>query len=87
MEINGQNWTELSDDNPWKEAKFEKRIEELENGTILTSIEGFIDTFRAEHDNTNITCSSDNYSGQIEMYIRLSKSNETGNRTQFRSGY
>ena len=78
MEIDGNTWDNLSTESPWREAMLTRTVYANDNGTFETAIEGFIDTFRAEHNNTHIRCSSDIYSGQIELYIQLSKSNQTG---------
>ena len=57
----------------WTEASFVRQFwgnnEDPQNVTVETSIAGYIDSFRADHNNTNITCYSEKYQGRIEMEI------------------
>ena len=68
----------------WEGVDFKKEVrgnvEDPQNVTVETSIAGFIDAFRAGHNNTNVTCYSEKYQGRVEMEIVFPNGN-TNNST------
>ena len=73
----------------WTEASFVRQFwgnnEDPQNVTVETSIAGYIDSFRVDHNNTNITCYSEKYQGRIEMEI-VFPNNSTDNSTDNSTG-
>ena len=72
MTINGVPYNEIAAADTWgSEADFRRSEERLENGTVETAIAGFIDTFREDHNMTEIRCFSELFSGEISTTLLL----------------
>ena len=71
MYIDGVAFDELSDDSVWKEAGFEWTSYDLMNGTIESSIEGFVEEFNNDHNMTEIRCYSMKHEAEVTTEIVL----------------
>ena len=66
---------------PWCSAGFNRSIWRYDNGTVETSINGFVDEFTAAHNETYIECTSYKYNGSVSEWISLRPDNSTDNNT------
>ncbi|KAL5253604.1 hypothetical protein ACHWQZ_G013415 [Mnemiopsis leidyi] len=73
MTINGVPFEDIKDNDTWgnREANFRKYEERHENGTVETVIAGFIDTFRQDHNMTEIRCFSESFEGNVSATLVL----------------
>ena len=73
MTINGVPFEDIEDGDTWgnREANFRKYEERHENGTVETVIAGFIDTFRQDHNMTEIRCFSESFEGNVSATLVL----------------
>ena len=71
MTINGDEWNGEALNESWSGAGFNFSDFDHENGTIETSIAGYIDSFTESDNMTEIRCFSKKYDGEISMTIEL----------------
>ena len=71
MYVNADLSDAIPDISVWSNAQFMRTTYDLGNGTVETSIEGFVDEFTAEHNNTEIMCVSLKHNKQISMEILI----------------
>ena len=71
MFINNVNYTNLNTSSPWLAANFTKSVWREENGTITTAVEGFVDYYTMQHDQTDILCYSAKYQQGDSLWITI----------------
>ena len=82
MYVNGIHTSDLCEEgSPWCSAGFNRSIWRYDNGTVETSINGFVDEFTAGHNETYIECTSYKYNGSVSEWISLRPDNSTNNNT------
>ena len=82
MYVNGVHTSDLCAENMiWCDAGFNRSIWTYSNGTVETSINGFVDEFTAGHNETYIECTSYKYNGSVSEWISLRPDNSTDNNT------